>query len=247
MPDLPTQVPHDQRDSAVRDAVEGFKDFWSRWGNAILLTITAILLIWAAYRFWNSRQDAAYQGAWTDLTLADNPYAFEDVAAKHSDPAVTALAELSAADLLLREAVLPAAADASAQASQEGGAADTPEKKLAWAGELYEAVAANPPHPVYRLRALMGLAQVAETQRAWDQAAQHYEAVVATAGETYDYYAASAKARLALLEELKQPVVFAPEPKLPNPAAFPFTQPTTMPTPPAGDLDTVEPPDDATP
>ena len=243
MAESPSQLPHDQRDSEVRDAIEGFKDFWARWGNAILLTITAILVVWAAYRFWSTRQEQAYEEAWTDLTVATSPADFNDAATKHSDPAVSALARLYAADLLLHEAVQP---DAAAGDADDG--ADTPEGKLKWAGDLYQEVAGDPPHEVFRLRALMGIAQVAESRGAWDAAAKAYDEVIDHADRRYEYYASAARQRLALLDELQEPVVFTPEPTSPvSPSTAPAIEPLPDPGMSTGNGDEMIPPADITP
>lgn len=214
------------------------REFWARWGNAVMITVTVIAIAFAAYQILTTRSRAAHEDAWADLALETSPQGFRAVAETHSDPTVQTLAYLHGGDLLLAEALAPQDEPTTPEPAEGEPAIPTPkplspEESLKQAHEMYENALRVARHPAYRLNALMGLASVAESQGNWDDARGRYETVIKDGGELFPSIVALAKARLDALDGLKQPVRFAPEApaSAPTPEAAAPEAPAATPAP----------------
>jgi len=224
---------YDQPVNEVQEFIADFKAFWSRYGNSILITVTVAVLVFTVYRVVNAQAQSRLESAWSDLAGTTSPVTYQRVAQEHSVPAVTALARLRGADLLLAETLRPqddAAGAADAPAETGGGAEppgdapvpglgqpESPEAMLDEAAALYEAVLEDGPADVYRLNALLGLGSIAESRQQWDRARSHYERAIEMAGPGHEALRRQAQTRMDLLDRLAEPIALAPDPEpLPN-------------------------------
>lgn len=173
------------------------KIFWEKFGTPVVGVVAVAAIVFAGYNFFTQRADQARQNAWLDLYGSTTPESLELVVDSTKSPAVRAAANLRAGDLLLAESRTANEADAAAI--------------LDTAAERYQAALDDAPHVIFELNALDGLGVVAESQYDTNKARGFYEQVKSTAGEAYPYWSQLADRRLALLPELAEPVVFAPE------------------------------------
>lgn len=220
---------------------ESFSDnvriFWERYGTAVVLALLVLSVSFAGYRLLSAQRENAREGAWADLAYETSPDGLRQVAEEHDDPAVRSLAYLRAGDLLLAQATNPQQETTPTETTPEGEAATPPaatvdpKAALDDAGRMYDQALATAQHDVYRFNARLGLAAVAETKGEWDAARQHYEAVRDGAREPFPLLAAQAENRLGLLDRLKAPLPFAPEP--PPAAAAPASAAPAAATDPA--------------
>lgn len=244
---MDSQERHELQQNDLEEFFTHFGEFWSRWGNTILTTLLIVILVVTAWRFWTTSQANAFQEAWYDLAIAaDQPAAaYQQVAESHSIPAVKALAYLRGGDAALGEAL------GTRMPMTEAGAEDTapadPQAMVELAGQLYQQALDVSPAKLYRINALLGLGAVAEFHRDWNAAKLRYEQVLEAAGPGYETLRERAQIRLDLLDDLSQPVVFAPDaqpaatqPEMP--ASQDATEPTsTEMTAPAAEPATTEP------
>lgn len=197
--------------------------FWEKWGMKILLTLLVIVGGYSAKTYYTQHVEAQHQAAVRDLELATSPESLRAVAQQTSEPGLSAVALLRGADLALSSAVMPE--PPTPPTTQPGKttkppmSADDRKAALKDAEQMYKAVIEQPSaSPVVRFNASIGLAAVAESRSDWDGASKLYRGVIDHAGE-YGAIKARAQKRLELLEQLKSPVAFAPEPA---------TQPASM-------------------
>lgn len=226
------QERHELEQNDLESFFQNFGDFWNKYGNAVLFFVMLAALAFAGYRFFNYRYTEAHETAWADLAGSTSPQAYTEVAADHDNTTVQALAYLRGGDLLLAQALSP---DEPAQPepaptpegqTPEGQPAPNPTPEPAKpidraatlndAAAMYaQALGAAKDKPLIALNARLGAAAVAESQGKFDEAKAHYEAVAQEAGEKFPVLAAQAKTRLGLLDTLKTPVAFAPDPPAP--------------------------------
>ena len=171
---------------------------WDRFGTPIVAALLIVSLLWFGYRFIQNQSERSRQLAWGDLNSITSADSLEMIGQSVSNPAVQSVAYLRAGDLLMAEAATAAPADAEAI--------------YASAARQYQAALDAAEHPIYRINARDGLGVAAESQRNFDEARRHYEAMREAAGEAFPYWRALADRRIAMLEQVKDPVVFAPEP-----------------------------------
>ena len=208
---------HELKENDLAEFITNFGSWWSKHGTTLLIAVLVIAAVLVGKRFVESRNAAVQEEAWSDLALASSPESYRAVAQSHSLQTVQALADLRGADLWLEKAVAPA------PLPKEEAAADTPEttasasitqQALDEAALAYERVANDSQaHHVFKLNAHLGLAAVAEGREDWAQAHKQYTRVIEQAGTGYEAIAAQAKARMAQLDRLKNPVVFGPDPE----------------------------------
>ena len=220
---------HELKQNDLEEFLTHFKDFWAKWGNAITIAVLVVVLAFTGYRLWSVRQDTARQTALTELATADSPKALMSLARDASDPAVSTLAYLRAADRIVHDLALPPEARQPAAASPDAAppaaepiSAEDKARQLDEAAAVYQQVIKQAPHPVYAYNAKLGLATVLEFQGKWEDAAKTYDALATEAAATHPGIAGQARARRAMLDRVQVPVLFAPEPPpAPAPALVP--------------------------
>ncbi len=104
-------------------------------------------------------------------------------------------------------------AGADAEGAGDGGETPSSESDLEQAAGLYHRVLDQAEAPtVYRVNALLGLGAVAESRKAWDQAAKYYDQAAELAKDQLPFLAQQAQERRNLLSQLNQEIVFATQP-----------------------------------
>ena len=218
----------------VAQAVEGFRAFWDRYGNLVLLVVIVAAVIWIGWGWWDYRQQQTRQEALRDLAMARTPEALEAVADEHAFGSIPAEALIRGGDRALQEAVTPADATPAAGGADENasvGPVRDREASLKLAAHLYERALEVTDQPLFQWHALAGLANVAETRAEFDAAAKLWQDAASRAGDLYPYLAGQARQRLSLLERLRQPVVTATEPSPRKDAVEPRPQPVPTDSP----------------
>ncbi len=201
---------HELKENDLAEFITHFGQWWSKHGNKLLLSALVISVVILGRQWLHTRSAAAQENAWADLAGATSPDSYRLVALSHDNPTVRAMAYLRGADLLLNEAVAgPGDDDNTANDS----AKLTAQQSLQEAAAMYNQVIQDNQAPLaFHLNAGLGLAAVAEGQRDWPQAKQLYEQVIDQAGAAFPTIAHQAQARLDMLDRLREPVVFAPDP-----------------------------------
>ena len=171
---------------------------WDRFGNVIVGTVAVAAIVFAGYNLITKRAMAAKQNAWIDLYGSSSVESLQLVVDTTKNPAVTTVANLRAGDLLIAQSRTADAEDAQAI--------------LGEASDYYRAALEDAPHTLYKLNALDGLAVVAESRFEIDTARSRYEEIISLSGDQFPYWVSVAERRMALLPDISEPVVFAPEP-----------------------------------
>lgn len=192
------------------------KEWWTRYGNYILLVLLLVSAAFLAKKWADSRTAAVNEQKWADLGLANSPESFDGIASSYSDSVVKSLALLRAGDLLAQRA-----AAGESIITTVAGLDGTDAKKVTTdpAKDAQDAVLRyqdvinmTTVQPLVRFNALMGLASVYEDLGEWAKAKATYEQVAKEGKEISPIIAVRAKNRLEILPRLNEPVVFAPEP-----------------------------------
>jgi predicted negative regulator of RcsB-dependent stress response len=201
--------------------------FWLKekgpnWLLAALLGLCAVL----GYNWWEQRQRAARDAAWTELSEASSPQVLLEIADRHQAvDAISALAMLEAADRHLE------AVRSGKRFDREANAPDvavTPELRAQYLDEadrLYAAVAerldARPaPETLVIASAWFGRAAVAESKGDMAKAEAHLKAAQTVSKEFYPAVASAADERIATLGSLanRPPLPSRPRAVVPMPA-----------------------------
>jgi len=214
---MDNQERHDLKQNELAEALGNFGEFWKKYGNAVMIFITLVVVAIAGYRLYSSHQRAQFESSWADLAEAPSPFAKADVGATAAFASTRAMGHLNAADLYLKESLTPPSGD---------GLATTPAESLDLAAEHYALVLEEDVHEAFALNAKLGLAVVAEGKGELDKAAAGFEEVIQLAGDVYPAHAAAARAHLALRERLENPIPLAADPP---PASLLPPPPTTVP------------------
>lgn len=216
---MDSQHRHDLEENDLQEFFLNFRDWWERWGTTVMIVITVLCVAGAVYVVLHQRSKQAYQSAWNDLGNSTSPQTLEKVASKYSQKTVKILASLRSGDLYLAQYLSPASA--SAAASQPSPEA-SPKADLDHAEAMYHHVLTLADQPIYKLNALMGLANVAENRRLWSEAKNYYQEVERLGHRAgFANFVEEAKTRIDRLPQIQKPLVFAP------PATQPATKPTT--------------------
>ncbi|MAB71247.1 MAG: hypothetical protein CMJ54_01940 [Planctomycetaceae bacterium] len=176
-------------------------------GMNYLLMLLLVACAFLAWDWWNRKQDAAIDTAWTELASATSPAALRGVAETHAT--VDGIAELSlltAGDILLQSAksgLRPglAAGDEGAELTPEDKAKSLQEADAFFA-EAVEIASARPGFAgkPMMIAGLFGRAAVAESDGRLDDARTHLQAVVEVSTPEYSPMAEQATARLENLD-----------------------------------------------
>jgi hypothetical protein len=225
-----------------------FIEFLRKWGPWVLIVLAGALLAWRFYGDYRKGQQADLAKAWAELDAAlapmrsaqdGSPDVLLRVASDHpTKGAVPLLARLGAADqwvLSASKGLLPGAqvdmATGAVKSADDILSTEKRDELLAKAKEQYQSVAdaskGDPARTEFELRALFGLASVAETLGNWDQAKGHYEAAKALANaRQFGIIEKLATERLADLEKLR-----SMPPLLPAEKVVSFNKPEPAPAP----------------
>lgn len=163
-----------------------------------LLIIASLSLL--GYTYYQGRIQQIREDSWGRMATATSPVSFRNIAQDYEGKPVAHLASLSAADLLLSEAVTVR--------SNETEDVNV-EENLAEAETLYRSALNGSDQGLIRINALFGLASIAECRQAWDQAQEYYTSAQNLADADYPYLAAIARNRAAELPSLEEEVVIA--------------------------------------
>ena len=179
-------------------------------GMNYLLMLLLVACAFLAWDWWNRKQDAAIDTAWTELASATSPAALRGVARTHA--AVDGVAELSlltAGDILLqsvRSGLRPglAAGDEGAELTPEDKAKSLVEADAFFA-EAVELASARPGFAgkPMMIAGLFGRAAAAEGAGRLDDARTHLEKVVEISTPEYPPLAEQANARLENLDGIE--------------------------------------------
>lgn len=195
----------------VREFADDVKAFWDRFGLVVLLVVLASLVALLLSRYLSGREVRERETAYAALSVAESPFAMEDVAERYSHvPGFAGYARLHAADLRLREAMglMPGLGTDGKLGEKERS------KALEQTAELYQRVIDAKASDLHVFNARLGLASILETQGAFDKAREQYEVVKKDAAAPWPAIAGRAEARLKTLDEIATPVSFpAPKPK----------------------------------
>jgi hypothetical protein len=211
---------HRDIEEIPEDHTISFWAWWNKWGLWTLTSVALALAIVAVYRWVSASRTAAHERAWGELAGATSPESLRQVALENSnDPAVGALAQLRAGDLLLGRVVDPESATRNATtkpASGLGSSNRSPEEERSFnlkaAEDAYKAVLSGKDvSVVIQLNARLGLAAVAESREDWGKARESYEAAIKQAGDEFPLIKSQAVARKALLDRLPSSLAFSPE------------------------------------
>jgi len=183
--------------------------FWLKekgpnWLLAALLVLCAVL----GFNWWEQKQRAGRDAAWTEFATATTPQALIEIAERHgTTDAIGTLATLDAADRYLE------AVRSGKRFDREKGAPDadvTPELRAQYLDEadrLFAKVASGldgkpAPETILVASAWFGRAAVAESKGDLKNAESHLKAAQAAVRETYPAVAAGADDRIATLGTL---------------------------------------------
>ena len=194
----------DLRQNDLEQFLFGLKEFWGKHGMKFLVTILVVLAVLVGLRMIEDRRRQAREEPWRDLASTTSPEGLRRVAQSQEDPVVRAQALLRGADLLLHQSLV-------VEEGSESENPDAPGQTLEEAALMYENVLSiENLHEVFALNARLGLASVAESQEQWGKAAELLQSVAAGARD-YPSIERQALGRLAMLDRLAEPVLFAPD------------------------------------
>lgn len=193
-PHLPAQ------DEELSNFFDDLRKFWDSLGTPILLLIVIGSFSYLAWSLLSYNQSVSRDEAWSDLAGSTSPASFEQIADDHSNPTVTQIALLRAADLYLDEA-----------ADLEG---DEQTAKLDEAETLYQQAVDSAKHNEFKINGLEGLAIVAEGKRDTELAKTRNQAVIDLADTMpgFESWASRAQTRTDLLLQLATPIRFEDDP-----------------------------------
>ncbi len=198
---------HELKENDLAEFLTNFGQWWSNYGMMLSVVVLAAVAIIVGKTVMDANAAAKKEQAWADLAGSTSPESYSLVAQLHTDPAVRALGNLRAADLVTTGPTLPQTDNT--QTDQPDAAIEFTEKQAA---DMYKQVIDDEAaHTVYKLNARLGLAAIAENSSDWDQAKNQYQQTIDQAGTAYAALATHARKRLELLDKLTLPVVFAPE------------------------------------
>lgn len=219
---MDSQHRHELQENDLANALTGArsiwndKDWWTRYGNKILLVLLLLSSAFLAKTWADNRTAAAHEQQWADLGMANSPESLDGVASSYSDTTVKSLALLRAGDLLAQRAAageMVVTSFTDPTATQPSTVTTDPAKDAADAILRYQKVIGmDRVNPLVRLNAMLGLASTYEDQKDWTNAKATYEQVMDQGKDVSPILAVRAKNRLEILPRLSEPVVFAPEP-----------------------------------
>jgi tetratricopeptide (TPR) repeat protein len=231
------------RTNELAQSLADLLEYLRRNSGAVLAVVAGAVLVVGLGVYWYAARVSAYEQGWddfyasqlagersSDARLAE----MKAVAGKYKDPALVATAWAKVGDACIQEAM-------SGTRSVE-----EQQRLLGEAANAYMTVVNHYPDQLLDVAdARFGLAFLAENLQRFDEARNHYQKILDDARFANMPYKAQAEEAIKRLQEISQPVVFAPSPpatapateviKLPTtgPAARPSTRPAVV-LPPAG-------------
>lgn len=199
---------HELKDNDLAEFLQNFGEFWNRHGNSISVVILVVLAAWIGLRFYNNIQATNHENAWADLSSTTTPQGYRERAKENTGlAALPQLALLRGAEQYHQQAIQLDNEDTK----NAGGASGmmSAEDSLKNAQALYQQVLDSKADPVYRANATVGLANVAETRGDFTAAKDYWTQAQKIAGDArLGAIVAQAQVRIAMLDELAQPIVF---------------------------------------
>lgn len=216
---------HELKDNDLAEFLNNFGEWWTKHGNTALFIVTAALVIFVGYRFYNQKQSQDMENAWADLAATSYPNSYRGLAEDYANyPAVRAQALLRGAELFHKQAAKLVLEENAQDTGGTGDAGDqtggqtgvmSVQESLDSAQAMYQQVLDSDSLPVFRANAALGLANVAETRGDWDAAAEYWALAKQLAEQArLDAIATQAQIRMDMLDSLKRPIIFGePEPQ----------------------------------
>lgn len=219
MASQPPQPQFENDDNDLQRFFNHLPEWWDKWGTWVIVVLIVITAgVWLR-KYTKEKAVETHERIWGDLSKATSPKELRVIAEENREHPAGALAFQRAGDLFLQDATFPKT-DAPTTSPATAPAKNDPKRSLEDAEAMYKA-AINAPRAdtLIKLNAQLGLAAVAEAKQDLDAARAIYKQVIdAAAGN--DGIKRQATTRLAMLDRLALPVVFAPEPP-------PATQPVS--------------------
>jgi hypothetical protein len=176
-------------------------------GPSWLLAVLIVLCVFVVVDRWRQSKARHQDSAWIELTGAQSPPAYLEVADSYTDVgSVSVLARIGAADTYLGSVRLGTRFD---RTETDDDFQLTDEKRTEYldeAGRLYgevlERARSNPDQRLFAVAAAFGLAAVAESRGDLDGALGHLEQAAEFAGDDYVFLAGQARKRLETIDSL---------------------------------------------
>jgi predicted negative regulator of RcsB-dependent stress response len=215
---------HELKDNDLAEFIDHFGEFWSRHGNAVMVAVILVMLVWFGFGYYNNNNAANHENAWADLSSTTTPQGFRERAVESAGyPAVPQLALLRGAETYHQQAI---------QLTQEAdGTKDdgmmSAEESLQAAESMFNQVLNSDADPAFLANAAVGLANLAETRHDFEAAAEHWSNAKQIADDArLSTIATLAQLRIDMLDDLARPIVFGESVETTEPV-----EPTTDDTP----------------
>ncbi|MGD9689341.1 MAG: hypothetical protein AB7K52_07970 [Phycisphaerales bacterium] len=211
-----------------------FVDLLKKYSTPVLLIVCVVALGYVGWDRYTKHRQQVLDTAWLDLEKAvqsRSPDSLLAIAQEHAgEKGIPLIARTEAAEVLLNAAfasVRPGAGfkpDGSLEDAEDALSPEQKERQIDRAAEEYAKVLAatqgNGDLAIHRIRALFGLAAIAETRGKWDEAKSRYEEVIAVAKARDLKIGDAAQKLIDTMEEAKTaPRLFADSAIVTRPAA----------------------------
>jgi len=197
---------HELKENDLAQFITNFGQWWSKHGLSTSIVLLVVLAGFAGWQITGAMRQRRHEQVWSQLTTTSSPDVLRRLAGEFSDPTARALANLWGAARYNLQVSLPGAQDATttAEAGFEG---------LDHADRMLAGVLEDPQVPeLIKLNAMLTQAAVQENRRDFDAAGRIYEKIEQRVGPGYESFRQRAGRRRKLLEKLRVPVVYGPEP-----------------------------------
>ena len=197
---------HELKENDLARFITGLSAWWKDHGRNTMIILLVGLLVVFGWKIWNFRSQQTHEQTWAELLTTSNPDVFRSRAASYSNPAAAALANLWGAARYNARASLPGASSDRTSAERTAD--------LDHAETMLASVIDDDATPqIVRLNAMMFKAAVKENRGEFDAAERIYKQVQeGSKAKGYEAWGRRAQARMDLLANYANPVVFGPEP-----------------------------------
>ena len=203
---------HELKENDLEVFLLNFRQWWIKHGRKTLLTILAVVMAVAIWRWKWTSDNQKHENGWAQLAVATAPETSLMAAASADSPGLKNLGRLKGADLWLDKATI--------SKTGEPISIELREQMLDRAKQTYQDVLNDQgADVVFQLNALLGLASIAESQFEWDRAHAYYQQIMNQSQKHYPAHHTWAKQRQNLLARLRIPMEFAPAPVIPPEAS----------------------------